>query len=215
MPRCSQEDVPQHCKQTKEQQDDVIDDDSIEAYMNRLLQRVQGHSSAGGDKAPAAIVKVETQPAKMSRLTADPDPVRPGTETAVVTKTVEAIDPKTPIVPRSQAPEDAGNLAAMRELANASAQSAISVIARGQAEKMKSRAIMDLMQAGVIMICGFALYTCGLKITSLKYVWFTASALAVALAFFFLFDMVKKLAAAKMTYESFDDHRDRDESNGW
>ncbi|MGV3486853.1 MAG: hypothetical protein ACO1RT_20730, partial [Planctomycetaceae bacterium] len=123
------------------------------------------------------------------------------TEVASPSKSTEVIDSNTPLVPRSQAPEDAGNMAAMRELANATANSAISVSVRSQAQQLKSRAIMDVLQAGVVMVCAFAFYTCGIKIPNLQYVWHTAAALAAALSIFFVIDMLKKLAAAKATYD--------------
>ena len=180
----------------------TVDDDSIEAYMNRLLQRVQGHNSMGSDRPPATPVSSLAAPEIVIATKEFADGKE--TETVTASKLTEVINPNAPIVPRSQSPEDAGNLALMRELANASANSAISVSARGQAEKMKSRAIMDLMQAGIVMVCAFAFYTCGVRITTLKYVWFTASALAMALSVFYIFDMLKKLAAAKMTYDDVD-----------
>jgi len=173
------------------------DDDSIEAYMNRLLQRVQGNPTGSNDKsaggAAAPVVKPATAMAAI--IASDQGPT---------TKTTEVIDPSTPIVPRSQAPEDAGHLAAMRELANASADSAISVSVRGQAEKMKSKAIVDLFQAGIVVVCAFAFYTCGLKIPTLRYVWFTAAALALALSIFFIFDGIRRLIAARQSVDKAD-----------
>ncbi len=115
---------------------------------------------------------------------------------------IDVMDPNAPIIPRSQAPEDANNMAAMRELANATAKSAISKSVRGQANQLKSRAIMDLMQAGVVLICGFAFYMAGMRLSHLRLVWFTAASLAVALSFFFVYDMFRKLAAARRTYVS-------------
>jgi len=184
------------------------DDDSIEAYMNRLLQRVQGHSSPQIEKAtqPSAATSPYSQPTSSTKTVN-----RESTPTAnsdTTSKPSEVIDPNTPIVPRSQAPEDAGHLAAMRELSNATANSAISQSVRGQAEKMKSKAIVDLVQAGVVLGCAFAFYTCGEKIPSLQYVWFTAAALAVALSVFFVLDMLKKLSAAKMTYDDISEQPD-------
>ena len=90
----------------------------------------------------------------------------------------------------------------MREIANSSANSAISVSVRSQAQQMKSRAIMDLLQAAVVMVCAFAFFACGIKIPSMRYIWFAAATLATALAFFYVMDMVKKLATAKITYEN-------------
>jgi predicted nucleic acid-binding Zn-ribbon protein len=177
------------------------DDDSIEAYMNRLLQRVQGHGSATPDNSaskPSAIASGTDSSSKISSSTVTKIAV---TETVTASKPIEVIDHNTPLVPRSQAPEDSGNMAAMRELANATADSAISQSVRGQAQQLKSKAIMDLMQGGVVLVCAFAFYTCGLRVTSLRYVWYTAAGLAAALSVFFFMDMLKKLSAAKASYE--------------
>ncbi len=184
------------------------DDDSIEAYMNRLLQRVQGQSVAPAEPTAAkssAKPTSKSSPAEAaSEGAAGQIEVSRVTDTVTMSKTVEVIDANTPLVPRSQAPEDAGNMAAMRELANATANSAISTSVRGQAEQLKSKAIMDLMQAAVVLVCAFAFFTCGQKISGLRYVWYTAAGLAAALAVFFVLDMLKKLSAAKTTYDRAD-----------
>ncbi len=177
------------------------DDDSIEAYMNRLLKRVQGQSGSSGEVvSPKPVVKnsVERLAPKTNASEIVPElvssPVSP-------VKPIATVDPNTPLFPRSQSPENASNLAAMREIAKATADNAISQSVRGQAQQLKSRAVMDLLQAGVVLVCAVAFYTCGLKITSLRCVWFTAAGLAAALAFFFIIDMLKKLSMAKATYD--------------
>ncbi len=173
------------------------DDDSIEAYMNRLLQRVQGQSGpATTDAAP----KSQSPTRSEANAPSETSPV--GVVNGIQeSKPPQAIDPSEPFVPRSQAPEHSDGLAAMRELANATADSAISQSVRGQAQQLKSRAIMDLMQGGVVMICAFAFYTCAQKIPSLRLVWLTAAVLAFALACFFFVDMLKKLLTAKSSYD--------------
>lgn len=192
---------------------DTDDDDSIEAYMNRLLQRVQGQSasttSTNASKTPTSSTVVESvssfPPAHVTKSFSS--------DSVTVAKPAEIIDPSAPLIPRSQAPEAAGNLAAMREIANSSANSAISVSVRSQAQQMKSRAIMDLLQAAVVMICAFAFFACGIKIPSMRYIWFVAATLATALAFFYVIDMVKKLATAKVTYENSNARGPEEESN--
>jgi hypothetical protein len=181
---------------------DTEDDDSIEAYMNRLLQRVQGQSSSTtstsvskGSASNTVAESVRSQsPIHVTNSVTN--------DSVTSSKPMEVIDPSAPLIPRSQAPEAAGNLAAMREIANSSANSAISVSVRSQAQQMKSRAIMDLLQAAVVMVCAFAFFACGIKIPSMRYIWFAAATLATALAFFYVMDMVKKLATAKITYEN-------------
>lgn len=91
------------------------DDDSIEAYMARLLQRVQGGAS---DPAPARRA---------------PEPVRHQVAPVVASEPEPAATPLVPespldpaeYIPRAQAPERNSSLSAMREVANASARSAI------------------------------------------------------------------------------------------
>jgi hypothetical protein len=177
------------------------DDDSIEAYMNRLLQRVQGHSTASVEKPSVASPGTTTQTSVKSNVKTIQFESTLAADLDTESKPSEVINSNAPIVPRSQAPEHAGHLQAMRELANATANSAISQSVRGQAEKMKAKALVDLFQATVVLMCAFAFYTCGVKIPSLQYVWYTAAALAAALSVFFVLDMLKKLSAAKATYE--------------
>jgi len=179
--------------------DEPVDDDSIEAYMNRLLKRVQGQSGVASEAASPKPVAVAVAPTSTVKSTSSVS--EKPTETSAPLKPTEVIDPNTPLVRRSQAPEHAANLAAMREIANATADTAISQSVRGQAQQLKSRAIMDLFQAGVVFACAVAFYACGLKIASLRYVWFTAAALAASLACFFLMDMMKKLSSAKASYD--------------
>jgi hypothetical protein len=181
-----------------EEQDE---DDSIEAYMNRLLQRVQGHSTSSTDSNATKPASPSPVSEPTSKFTSSTEVLPRDAETVTLPKPAEIIDPNAPLIPRSQAPEAAKNLAAMRELANSSANSAISLSVRGQAQSMKSRAVMDLLQGAVVLICAFAFFACGVQIPSLRYVWFTAAALAAALSIFFVLDMIKKLAAAKTTYD--------------
>ncbi len=165
--------------------------------MNRLLQRVQGTTVTSGVASPAS----PATPTETSGINRYSNYTNSGVRNAAsVPSSIDVMDPDAPIIPRSQAPEDANNLAAMRELANASAKSAITKSVRGQANQLKSRAIMDLMQAGVVLVCGFAFYIAGLRLSHLRLVWFTAASLAVALSFFFVYDMFRKLAAARRSY---------------
>lgn len=104
---------------------EMVDDDSIEAYMNRLLQRVQGRGDSREGGAPAVVAApvaaVKSVAAEeMEALTAE------------LAKDDTPLDPDSPYIPRSQAPERTSNLAAMRELANVSARDAIQRSVRQQ-----------------------------------------------------------------------------------
>jgi hypothetical protein len=137
-----------------------VEDDSIEAYMNRLLQRVQGQSTDSVVLAPAA----KKSPAPLAK----PAPVKDdsttnvfnsdGTQTSTLNseKDTAEIDPSAPLVPRSQAPERNSDLSAMRELANASARSAITRSQRSQSHTTRVQSMVKFAQAGVALLCGIA-----------------------------------------------------------
>ncbi|QDV61309.1 FHA domain-containing protein [Crateriforma conspicua] len=125
------------------------EDDSIEAYMNRLLQRVQNGpnatSAAVGGSAPApqkdAAAAVEEAPA--AEIPVEPEPV---------------IDPNAPLIARSEAPEKHTNLSAMRELANDSARSAISRSTKQQIRDTQLRGMSRLLVAAVFAISGLGVF---------------------------------------------------------
>jgi hypothetical protein len=71
----------------------------------------------------------------------------------------QPIDNDAPLVPRSQAPERAGNLSAMRDLANSSARSAISRSARVQSRDTQIQAMVSFGCAVGALACnGVAFY---------------------------------------------------------
>ncbi|MCA9163758.1 MAG: hypothetical protein KDA62_12290, partial [Planctomycetales bacterium] len=86
-------------------------DESIQAYMNRLLNRVRDDRT---DPAPAPLPKSVSAPAPLP-----------------VTEEPTYVEPKE-YIPRSQAPERGVNMAAIREVANESARNAISKSTRSQ-----------------------------------------------------------------------------------
>jgi len=92
---------------------DVEDDDSIEAYMNRLLRRVQGDDDTPDAEMPETISASTS--VSMSNSTSKATEVDD-----VMTTLSEPIDTDAPLVPRSQAPERSGSLSAMRDLAKIS-----------------------------------------------------------------------------------------------
>jgi hypothetical protein len=133
-----------------EQQDEEVvaeasGNDSIEDYMNRLLQRVQRDD----DRSEMA----ETSTLTSSSLH-DPDNLASGEPGEVA----EPIDVNAPLIPRSKAPERSQDLSAMRELANSSARSAVAHSVRIQARDTQLKGIMKLIQAGVALACALACY---------------------------------------------------------
>jgi hypothetical protein len=88
------------------------DDDSIEAYMARLLKRVRGDAVA--DAFVVQQAATETKPDVMGEI-----------PSAQAEPQVEPLAGPEEFVPRSQAPEQSVDLAAMRELAIHSARQAI------------------------------------------------------------------------------------------
>lgn len=126
---------------TEESADD--EEDSIEAYMNRLLRRVQGKPL---DELPQQT-EVTIEPSK-------PQPKSTKTERPVANKLAS----DEPLRPRSQAPERVKSLSAMRELANSSAQSALSRSLRLQTRDTQIKGAISFACAGGAVICGTACY---------------------------------------------------------
>jgi hypothetical protein len=124
------------------------EEDSIESYMTRLLQRVSGDSEAAPRWTPPA----------------DPDappsaPVAAASVSAPPTVEAEAFDPKT-YVPRSTAPELNANLAAMRALANSTARDAIDT----SSKRVQLRAAATKLSLSMIaVLTNFALWWLALR----------------------------------------------------
>ncbi len=169
------------------------EEESIEAYMNRLLRRVQGMPSdeaaepATGASAAApaatsgsaassgasagtlaqtpdsrvgATVAAEQSvgPAAASTAAAGPSSAGSAAPTAAeftagVADSQQPLTAESPYVPRSSAPERSGNLAAMRELANSSARSAIATSAR---RRMANEALFKFAIFGLGVLAGLA-----------------------------------------------------------
>jgi hypothetical protein len=109
------------------------EDESIEVYMNRLLQRVRGDDIGSSYRAPAPATRTVGPPTRTSPAPAlRPAPAAPAPKPEAASRS-SASGPAPPsetmspeeFVPRSQAPERSERLAAMRDLANSSARSAI------------------------------------------------------------------------------------------
>ncbi len=122
-------------------------DDSIEAYMNRLLQRVQGESDSDGPQPDTVVLAASTSGGKpiMSNPSDWVDDVEQG--------------PDSPFVPRSEAPEKHSNLSAMRQLANETVRTAISRSERVQSRDTQLKGLTKFAFAVIALICGFACFS--------------------------------------------------------
>lgn len=144
------------------------EDDSIEAYMSRLLQRVQGGSTPA--PMPAPIQPPAPAPALAAAAKAKPkvpnyDELDEDDSDSVVDLDEEAVAKSPaihaePLVPRSQAPELKKNLSAMRELANQSARNAVARSIRIQARDTQMNAIWKtaLSASFVLMALGVFIF---------------------------------------------------------
>ena len=123
----------------------AMDEDSIEAYMSRLLQRVQGDAEPGDEASeePSAQPVAETAPEVQEQVS------------AAVEQDAEQAD--APIIPRSQAPEREHNMSAMRELANQSARNAVARSIRLQARNSQMNAAFKAGIGGVWMLVALVL----------------------------------------------------------
>jgi chromosome segregation ATPase len=123
-------------------QDPPADDDSIEAYMSRLLKRVRGDAPLA---APALKPALAPQP-----VVATPTPLPVDVATVQPPAIVEPVKPEE-YVPRQKAPELTTNLAAMRELANSAARTAI---VKHQKRSGSRQALMQSVGAMLTLVCG-------------------------------------------------------------
>ena len=99
------------------------DDESIEDYMARLLKRVRGDQAARSYKESGA--KADSDAADRLDTTAEPAAVEDEVVTPPAAVTPEPVAEPMQYTPRAVPPEFKANLAAMREIANSSARSAI------------------------------------------------------------------------------------------
>ncbi|MEM6687976.1 MAG: FHA domain-containing protein [Planctomycetota bacterium] len=153
---------------------DEEEEDSIEAYMNRLLGRVQG--SPGEEAAPASTIITPTVVDDISESDDD----------------VEPIGPDEPLVPRSHAPERGRDLAAMRDLANQQARTAITRSTRIQIRNMQLSGFINFGVAAVAVAIGIG---CSFIVsaTPLIFIWL----MVFACVFIFCKDGFKNLVEAK------------------
>ncbi len=147
---------PSWLLQYQDQQEDS--DSSIADYMNRLLQRVDGSDEAAsssaetGDGGNSPI----TEPAPSSAIVPQPPEAEPKTEGPTDSPAPEPTaltvsGDKEEYTPRNSAPERGSNMAALRELANASAQNAIETCDKSRTAKSAMGRIPLLL---VELVCG-------------------------------------------------------------
>lgn len=112
-------------------------DDSIEDYMNKLLQRMHTDDGGGSEGADASTVA-----SSASLQSAEPEPAVTEPEPEP-----EMLD-ESEYVPRSTAPERTDNLAQMRELANSSARQAIATSVRS---RQKSQGFLRIVLSAMFI----------------------------------------------------------------
>ncbi len=127
-PSVGMEPVEPQLEQASKPDQQTEEEESIEAYMQRLLNRVRGEA----EKSPAAT-QPKTPAALATAPTVQPTPSKPrsrvaasmGLEMEESLPTVADRLSEELFVPRQQAPEQRNDLAALRELANTNARRAI------------------------------------------------------------------------------------------
>jgi chromosome segregation ATPase len=128
------------------------DDDSIEAYMSRLLKRVRGDAPGGVPNFAPAMAPVAPPPKAVppAQKAAAPTP-RPASPklAAIPEPEPEPVKPQE-YVPRQKAPEHSTNLQAMRDLANSAARGAI---VKAQKRSGNQQALIKSMGAAMTLTC--------------------------------------------------------------
>lgn len=145
------DDSPAAVAEDSEDQCDRNDDedeqqalDSINAYMDMLLKRAKDEPDQPISEAVSEVISQSEQMQSFAGTAA-------GTE-----RFAEPYD-QTPI-PRSLAPEKQTGLAAMRELANTSARTAIMRSIRRQTREKRVQARLQFLYSSAAIVCGVTLY---------------------------------------------------------
>ncbi len=128
---------------------DAADDDSIEAYMNRLLQRVQGRIT---DVVPVAVADTE------------PDDTQEQEPSSVVAKSTMAIaEPRVKPLQSDDSPIQNAQTAkkpkfdsAAPKRNNSPARSTIIRSQKSTGQTTRARAMMKYAQVGIALLCGVA-----------------------------------------------------------
>ena len=133
---------------------DDNDEESLDSYMARLLDRVR--SVSGPANAPATAKKSVSRPSPSAKQPVSaPRAAKPQAEVEQTATTVDhprsAPEKLKDLSPRGVAPERAMSLSSMRELANVSAQTAINRHAKRQ---FRHAARSKLLVAGIGLVAG-------------------------------------------------------------
>jgi len=154
------------------------EEDSVESYMNQLLRRM------GQEPLPTPAV-VKPTPSSVNKIAPS--------QSSQTTSEMPEVIRSNRATPELRVPMDQ-----MRELANQSAESAISTSNRKGANELRSKALLDGAQAGIVVVCALVFFYCGMTSSNLKLVWNTSGALALSLSVFFLYEMFRKLTTASI-----------------
>ncbi|MBN1394454.1 MAG: hypothetical protein JW959_05485 [Pirellulales bacterium] len=132
------------------------EEESIDDYMSRLMERVRG--AAGGSPITAF-----TPPPPAPATDASVKPIEPAQAAAPAAQRREPVQ----VAPRAKAPEKHLNLSAMRELANLSAQTALSRYARRVLISSMYSKLLIALVALAVAFCQFWMWKTmtGLQIT--------------------------------------------------
>ena len=127
------------------------DDDSIEAYMSRLLKRVRGDAPGGVPSFAPAMAPVGPAPKPAAKPAAAPKPQTAESQPVVHSPQPdpEPVKPEE-YLPRQKAPEHSTDLEAMRELANSAARGAI---VKAQKRSGNRKAIFNTIGAAMTLTC--------------------------------------------------------------
>lgn len=134
------------------------DDDSIEGYMARLLQRVRGESS--GSSATTLANAVDTPATSSNSGKETPKPQRIVPAAPVPVSSLEEIK-------SAPAPERSRNMAALRDLANQSAHSAIH---RANVRQHRESAVSKLSISLLGILCGIVVMKLSPSYTSPEFI---------------------------------------------
>jgi hypothetical protein len=132
------------------------DDDSIETYMSRLLQRVRGESGA------ASAAPAKAHPAQQAKTNHDGPPAASVPQPAT-TQPLASLDE----IKAGPAPERSWNMAALRDLANQTAHCAIETSTLRQ---QRESALLKLAISLLGIICGLVVMKLSPSYTSPEFI---------------------------------------------
>ncbi|MEE2937507.1 MAG: hypothetical protein VYA84_16075 [Planctomycetota bacterium] len=126
------------------------DDGSIEAYMNRLLQRVQNPDNQSASTIESLTMSNSLRSDSLSN--SEPSTVA---EQDQEESEIKEVDPATPLVPQSQAPEKAEGL---RASANQSARNIITQINQISTRNNQMKRMINFACTAGSIVCGVACF---------------------------------------------------------